>query len=85
MLKITVKDRPELGLEVAKQGYSIRAFSKKIGVSPSFLSQIINGNSNPSPVVAKKIADGLGYETTKFFLYQMYASAQIGNNNSEVG
>lgn len=41
-------------------GHSQRSFAKEVGVSVPHFNQIINGNRNPSPKIAKKICDGMG-------------------------
>lgn len=40
--------------------YSLRAFSKKIGIQPSALSEILNGKRVVSSKMGKRILDGLG-------------------------
>ena len=68
MIKITVKNVEKIRYEIAKKGYSLRAFAKEINVSHSYLSQVINSKYSPSPIVAKKIAKGLNREIEDFFL-----------------
>ncbi|MFA6282113.1 MAG: XRE family transcriptional regulator [Candidatus Omnitrophota bacterium] len=41
------------------QGLTVRALAKKLGISPSFLSQIENGKGSPSLVTLKNISDAL--------------------------
>lgn len=47
---------------------TLRSFAGKIGISPSFLSDIEREKSNPSIDTAERIADGLGIPLWKFFL-----------------
>jgi transcriptional regulator with XRE-family HTH domain len=42
-----------------KKGYTIRSFAEKVGMSPSHISLIVNGERNPSPAAAKKIFEAL--------------------------
>ena len=41
--------------------------AKKVGISRTMITEIENGNANPSVKVAKKIAAVLGIDWTKFF------------------
>ncbi|WP_313469479.1 helix-turn-helix transcriptional regulator [Lysinibacillus sp.] len=68
MLKFVLKNPNELKMTMALNGLSIRGFSKEIGVSHSFLSQVINGKRNPSATTAKRIAAGLQKDIGDFFL-----------------
>lgn len=47
-IRLTLKNKKEVLLLIAKEGESLRGFSKKIGVSCAYVSQIINGKRNPS-------------------------------------
>lgn len=71
MVIVKVKDRAQLQILIAKKGKSIRGFSRDIGISHSYLSQILNGIKTPSPKIAKKIADGLEESMSTFFLIKV--------------
>lgn len=71
MITFELKNLNDTKLLIALQGFTIRGFSKEIGVSHSFLSHILNGKRKPSPVVAKKIADGLNKKVEDIFLVRV--------------
>ena len=68
MLKFVLKNPTELKMTLALSGLSVRGFSKEIGISHSFLSQVMNGKRNPSAATAKRIATGLQKDIDDFFL-----------------
>ena len=70
MVRLTLKNKKEVLLLIAKEGESLRGFSKKIGVSCAYVSQIINGKRNPSPIIANKISKGLNVNIEDIFLIQ---------------
>jgi len=41
--------------------------AKKVGISRTMITEIENGNANPSVKVAKKIAAVLGFPWTRFY------------------
>jgi len=41
--------------------------AKKVGISRTMITEIENGNANPSVKVAKKIAAVLGFNWTRFY------------------
>lgn len=47
----------DLSTYLAATGTSQRAFAEKVGISPSFLNEIIQGAKAPSLAVALKIVD----------------------------
>lgn len=71
MIQVSVKDAVSIKMKIAQSGYTLRGFSREVGVSHSYLSQILNGRGNPSPAVAKKISKGLGKEINEFFLISL--------------
>lgn len=71
MLKFELKSPNELQIRIALTGMSMRGFSKEIGISHSFLSQVINGKSNPSATTAGKISKGLNKKIDDFFLIKV--------------
>ncbi|SDI30259.1 helix-turn-helix domain-containing protein [Alteribacillus bidgolensis] len=68
---MTVKDTEELRLMIAREGKSLRDFSGEIGISQTYLSQILNGDYSPSPKVSRKISEGLNVEIDDIFLVEM--------------
>ncbi|WP_461181903.1 helix-turn-helix domain-containing protein [Virgibacillus kimchii] len=54
-------------IQIAERGMSLRSFSKQIGVSQPYLSQILKGDRYPSPNVAVKIAKGLEMDVKDIF------------------
>lgn len=74
MVKVTVKDDVDLKVLIAEQGESLRSFANTIGISPSFLSQVINGFRCPSAVTANKIAEGLDLKIGDIFFINNVAN-----------
>lgn len=74
MFKFDLKDNLDTKLQIALRGETIRSFSRSIGVSHAFLSQILNERRKPSPIVANKIAKGLGKEMEEIFLVTLVGS-----------
>jgi len=68
MIVMMLKDNTSTRLSIAKKGESLRGFSKNIGISHAYLSQILNEKRNPSPIIAHKIAKGLDKEIEEIFL-----------------
>jgi Predicted transcriptional regulators len=76
-MKILIRDRIKLQEAVMKRGFTRRGFGQAIGISHSTVVQLLNGNRNPSPPIAKKIADFLEEEfDTIFFIENGYKSEQ---------
>lgn len=71
MVRVTLKDSLSTRLSIAKTGKSLRGFSKNVGISHAYLSQILNKKRNPSPTVAHKIASGLDTEIEEIFLVKL--------------
>ncbi|OKL37601.1 helix-turn-helix domain-containing protein [Domibacillus mangrovi] len=74
MIVITIKDFGSTRIEIARKGKSLRGFSKEIGISQSYLSQVLNGKRNPSASVAYKIAKGLMLEVEDIFFVNNVAN-----------
>lgn len=70
-MNIQLKNSAETKIMMAKKGKTIRSFSKLIGVSHPYLSQILNKKRNPSATVAHKIAEGLGVKVEDIFLIKV--------------
>lgn len=76
-MKINVRDLAVLQEIVIKSGYTYRGFGKELGLSGSYINQILNGKRNPSPPIAKKIAEKLNQEYDSiFFIKTGYKSEQ---------
>lgn len=67
-MKIVVKDPNQLRIVLIHKEYSQRSFSKNIGVSENYFNQIINNKKNPSPHVAKQIANSLNLAFEDVFI-----------------
>ncbi|MFA0815990.1 MAG: helix-turn-helix transcriptional regulator [Anaerofustis sp.] len=50
-----------------KKGFSQLGLANKADIAPSHYNMIETGNRRPSVEVAKRIADVLGFEWTRFF------------------
>lgn len=57
--------------ERRKKGLSVREAAALIGITPSHLSQIERGVTNPSLTVLRKTADALGIPLTTFFTHSL--------------
>lgn len=66
-----VTQREKIGRSVhslrKKQGISVRTLAKASGFSPSFISQVENGQASPSIASMEKIAHALGVSLSGFF------------------
>ncbi len=56
---------------IAKNGHTLRSFSKSSGISLSYLSLIINNKATPSPKMAKRIADNLNVDIEDIFEFEI--------------
>lgn len=68
MVVIKLKDSSFTKIEVAKRGMSFRQFAESVGISHSYLSQVMNKKRNPSARVALKISQSLDFEMQDIFL-----------------
>jgi len=71
MIKVDFKDIKYVRLKIAKEGKSLRDFAQKIGISQSYLSQLLNQKYQPSAQIAYKIANGLGEQVDDIFLIRV--------------
>lgn len=60
-------NKSEVKVTMFKKGLDLNSLSRKLEVDVSYLSLIINGKRNPSPKLAKRIAETLGVEITDIF------------------
>lgn len=63
-------------------GYSQRGLSKKIGASNAYISQLENGDRNPSPNIAKKLCVALDKGFDDIFFINIGCKCEHGNNNN---
>ena len=70
MSKLKVKDANYLHSTIAIKGFNLILFSKEVGVTSQYLSMILRGKRNPSPILAKKIADKLGLQVAEIFFVE---------------
>ncbi|MDK9858354.1 helix-turn-helix domain-containing protein [Staphylococcus equorum] len=63
-------DIPELRGLIAKNGHSLRSFSKESDISISYLSLIVNKKTLPSPKMAKKISDSLNVPISRIVTFE---------------
>lgn len=84
MLGITLIDSKNTQLDIAKSGYTLRGFSRHIGISSGYLSEVLKERKAPSPVVAQKIASGLNKKVDDIFLFEMVDTANIKREANHV-
>lgn len=53
--------------KIYMEGINLKEFANQIDITPPYLSRIINGKINPSPKVAKKIVNKVGFELSNIF------------------
>lgn len=56
---------------IAKNGHTLRSFSKSSGISLSYLSLIVNSKATPSPKMAKRISDNLNVDIEFLFEFEI--------------
>ncbi|MCM3455414.1 helix-turn-helix transcriptional regulator [Heyndrickxia oleronia] len=66
-MKIILKDSHSFQKMLLLKGHSQRSFAKKLELSSPYVNQIISKKRNPSPKVAKKIAEILEVEIEDIF------------------
>lgn len=69
-LTIKLKNSDSFKKILIKKGYTYKSFAKEVEVSQPFISGIISGKKNPSPKVARKIADVLQIDWDDIFFIQ---------------
>ena len=72
MFRFEILDGEKVKEIIALKGESMRSFANLIGVSPSFISQVLNGKRKVSAVVAGKIAKGLDRKIDEIFLMKKF-------------
>lgn len=76
MIKLFLKDGYETRVMIAKKGFTLLEFANEIELSSGYLSQILNGDRNPSPGVAHKIATGLSLKIDDLFIIETKQGAK---------
>lgn len=76
MYRFEILDGEKVKEIIALKGESMRSFANLIGVSPSFISQVLNGKRKVSAVVAGKIAKGLDKKIDEIFLMKKFTGKQ---------
>lgn len=69
-MKIVIKDTEETKSDVIKLGMNMRQFAERLGIGKSYLSNILQGKRNPSPALAKRIADEIGKTIQEVFDFE---------------
>ncbi|MGN4930269.1 helix-turn-helix domain-containing protein [Bacillus cereus group sp. MYBK14-1] len=85
MIEIKLKDEITTRLLIAKTGKSLRSFSKENGFSHAYLSQILKGDRNPSPVVATKISNGLNLKIEDIFFIKVVGDSKQNRREIQYG
>lgn len=80
MIVFQPKNTLSIKLLVAKKGLTLRGLSKEIGVSHSYLSQVIKGTKYPSATIAKKISDGLSIGIEDIFFIRSVDEHEVGRS-----
>ena len=69
-MKIVIKDTYATKLDIIKLGVNIRQFANRLDIGQSYLSNILQGKKNPSPALAKRIADEIGKPIQEVFNFE---------------
>ena len=69
-MKIVIKDTYATKLDIIKLGVNMRQFANRLDIGKSYLSNILQGKKNPSPALAKRIADEIGKPIQEVFDFE---------------
>lgn len=69
-MKIILKDVDQFKKMLIINGYTQRSLAREIGISNPYANQIANGERNPGPQIAKKIADVLKTDFNDIFFIE---------------
>ncbi|PKE16728.1 helix-turn-helix transcriptional regulator [Macrococcoides caseolyticum] len=72
---MVVANKSEIKILLIRKGLTVTDLSKKIHSDLPYLSQVLNGKRNPSPKLAKRIADALDVEITDIFTIEINKEA----------
>lgn len=75
-MKIVLADKEKFAKGLIMNGYSMRSFGEKAGISVSSISMIINGKRHPSAKVAKRIVDTLGFTFDDIFFIECVSNSE---------
>lgn len=67
---IVVLNREALKEDTIKAGFSVTGLAKKVGCSKAHISSILNGERNPSAVIAVKICEQIKGNFDKYFFIE---------------
>lgn len=67
---IKIKNSDEFKRILMIKGFSQRSLARQIGISEPYANQIVNGERNPGPQIAKKITVALEMEFDEIFFIQ---------------
>lgn len=69
-MKIRLKDAEHFEELLIRNGFSKRSFAEAAGIGQVTALQICNGDRNPSPPIAKKIAEALKVQWDDLFVIE---------------
>jgi len=79
MVRCILKNEIETRVLIAEKRGSLKSFAEGIGISQTYLSQILKGTRNPSPNIAHKISKGLDKNINDIFLIR-----NVTNDNHQL-
>lgn len=79
--KLKVRSSSELRHKIAMAGYTSKKLAEIIDRTPTYISSIINGKDNPSPVTAQLIIEALNYRLgTSFTINDFFYDTSVKKN-----
>ncbi|WP_064202821.1 helix-turn-helix transcriptional regulator [Brevibacillus brevis] len=75
-MKIHLKDQEQFEELLIRRGHSKRSFAAAAGIGQVTALQIVNGDRNPSPRIAKRISDVLEVEWDELFVIEKHACSK---------
>ncbi|MEL7568370.1 MAG: helix-turn-helix transcriptional regulator [Eubacteriaceae bacterium] len=79
-MSIILRNPVEFRRLLIKSGYTQRGFGRAINISEPYANQIVNGERNPGPAVAKRICNILNIKFEDIF-FNTYACKSEQKNN----
>jgi DNA-binding XRE family transcriptional regulator len=73
MVKCILKNEISTRVMIAEKSGSLKTFANEIGISQTYLTQILKCDRSPSPTIAHKIANGLSLKIDEIFLIENVA------------
>lgn len=77
MVKCILRNEITTRLMIAEKMGSLKTFANEIGISQTYLTQILKCDRSPSPTIAHKIAKGLGRKVDDIFLIKSVAEDNL--------